>query len=86
MIKRKKPKQKKDKLNPNDYEGYQYGPLILERYGKYVKISSDWQPQEHKEYLENIKSNQPKFKSDIDNKIQDYQKPQSFGITGSISS
>ena len=71
MIKRRKPKQKKDKFNADDYEGYRYGPLILERYGKYVKISSDWKPEEHKKYIENIKSNQPDFKSDIDNKIQE---------------
>jgi SEC-C motif len=72
MIKKvSKPKEKKTKFNPSDYEGYQYGPLILERYGKYVQLSSNWDPQEHKEYLGKITANQSNYKFEIDTKIKE---------------
>jgi hypothetical protein len=71
VTKKGKSKKIKIKFNPNDYEGYQYGPLTLERYGKYVLLKSNWKPQEHKEYIEKITANQDNYKSEINSKIQD---------------
>jgi hypothetical protein len=62
---RKKPKR------PGDYEGYQYGPLRLERHGRYVAMSTHWKPGEYEKHINLIKSKRPGLRTEINAKIQE---------------
>ncbi|MEW6672144.1 MAG: SEC-C metal-binding domain-containing protein [Thermodesulfobacteriota bacterium] len=66
---RAKRKDKKLKLKPKDYEGYRYGPLKLERFGRYVRIRSDWKSGEFKKHIDYVRKKRPEHKKEIDNKI-----------------
>ena len=46
---------KKKKKKTKDYEGYQYGPFLIERYGRYNIMSSDWKSVEYENYIEKCK-------------------------------
>ncbi len=74
MKKKRKWKKKKIKLSKKDYEGFTYGPFKVERFGRYLKYSTDWKPGEHKKYIEHVKSKRPELKKDIDAKIQELLK------------
>ncbi len=60
---------KNKKINPENYEGYSYGPLKLERIGRVVRMSSHWEQKEFEEYKEKVKKERPNFKKAIDEKI-----------------
>ena len=64
-------KKKKIKINPNNYEGYTYGPVKVEREGRVVKVSSYWEPGQFEKFKEKIKNERPKFKKAIDRKIDE---------------
>jgi hypothetical protein len=64
-------KKKKIKINPNNYEGYTYGPVKVERVGRVVKVSSHWEPGQFEKFKERIKNERPKFKKAIDRKIDE---------------
>jgi len=64
-------KKNKIKINPNNYEGYTYGPVKVERLGRVVKVSSHWEPGQFKKFKERIKNECPKFKKAIDIKIDE---------------
>ncbi|NQT25917.1 SEC-C domain-containing protein [candidate division KSB1 bacterium] len=70
----KKLKIKKVKFNKDDYEGYQYGPLKIERYGKNIIYSSDWTPDEFEKHIEKTKKERPNLKIQIDQKVQELVK------------
>ena len=61
--------QKKIKIGPEDYEGYRYGPLRLERFGRNILISSDWKPGQFEKHVQRVRSKRPRLKKEIDQKI-----------------
>jgi len=65
----RKVNDKKVKKRVSDYEGFRFGPLIIERFGRYIKYSSKWKPGEHKEHMKYIRKNRPEFRKEIDRKI-----------------
>ncbi len=62
-------KKKKIKIHPNNYEGYTYGPVRVERAGRVIKVSSYWEPGQFEKFKERVKNERPKFKREIDKKI-----------------
>ncbi len=63
-------KEKKEvKMDLKDYEGYRYGPLKLERFGRIVSVSSDWKPGQHEEFMQRLRDKRPQLKKEIDQKI-----------------
>ncbi len=62
-------KKKKNKIHPKDYEGYIYGPLKLERIGRFVRMSSHWEPGQFEKFKKRVRNKRPKFKEAIDKKI-----------------
>jgi len=62
-------KKKKVKMDLKDYEGYRYGPLKLERFGRIVSISSDWKPGQHEKFIQRLRGKRPQLKKEIDQKI-----------------
>jgi hypothetical protein len=88
--KSRKKKTKKPKKVQKDYEGYQYGPIRLERFGRYTVMSSHWKPGEHQKFIEHVKSKRPELKNDIDKKIQELvsiiEKNDPFELLTTISS
>src|SRR5665648_1013081 len=64
-------KKKNIKINPNNYEGYTYGPVKVERVGRVVKVSSNWELGQFKKFKERVKNERPKFKKVIDRKIDE---------------
>lgn len=62
-------KKKKIKMDLKDYEGYRYGPLKLERFGRIVSISSDWKPGQHEKFIQRLRDKRPQLKKEIDQKI-----------------
>lgn len=62
-------KKKKVKMDLKDYEGYRYGPLKLERFGRIVSISSDWKPGQHEKFMQRLRGKRPQLKKEIDQKI-----------------
>jgi hypothetical protein len=75
MAKKKKMKRQKKpkmvKVDPKEYEVEQYGPLKLERFGRYVRLSSHWEPEEFKQHLETVKANREPFRQEINEKIRE---------------
>lgn len=69
IIKRIMSKKKKSKINPSDYEGFSYGPLKVERIGRFVRMSSHWEPGQFEKFKERVRSRRTKFKEAIDKKI-----------------
>lgn len=64
------PKEKRMAKKPKDYERIQYGPLLLERYGRVMVMSSHWKPGEFEKHMERVRSKRPKLKSEINSQIQ----------------
>ncbi|HUS49254.1 MAG TPA: hypothetical protein VMZ91_03770, partial [Candidatus Paceibacterota bacterium] len=64
-------KKKNTKINPNNYEGYIHGPVKVERIGRVVKVSSNWEPGQLEMSKERIKNERPEFKKSIDIKIDE---------------
>jgi len=64
-------KKKRIKINKDIYEGYTYGPVKVERIGRVVKVSSNWEPGQREKFKERIKNGRPKFKKSIDIKIEE---------------
>jgi hypothetical protein len=68
----KKPKKRKMvKVDPKNYEVAQYGPLKMERMGRYVSLSSEWEPREFEKHIENIKANREPFRQEINEAIRE---------------
>lgn len=61
---------KKIRIDPKHYECYRYGPLKLERIGRTVLISSDWEPKEFEKWKREIKSRRSDLKKEVDRKIE----------------
>lgn len=64
-------KKNKIKINPNNYEGYTYGPIKVERVGRVVKVSSNWEQGQFNKVKERVKNERTKFKKTIDRKIEE---------------
>ena len=56
-------------MDIKDYEGYRYGPLKLERFGRIVSASSDWKPGQHEKFMRRLRGKRPQLKREIDQKI-----------------
>src|SRR2546427_3831307 len=54
---------KRKRVSPD--EVYQYGPLRLERMGRYVGLSSDWAPVEFEKHIARVKANKEPFRNEI---------------------
>lgn len=66
-----KKSKKKRKNEPIEYEGYQYGPFKIERFGRLSLVSTDWNLSDHKKFIEDVKLNRPKHKESINDKIKE---------------
>lgn len=66
--------KKKKAKKPKDYERFQYGPLLIERSGRYVVMSSHWKPGAFEKHLEYVRSQRPELKKEIDAQIQELLK------------
>jgi len=68
-----KKKQKKPKAQAvsEDYEVAQYGPLRLERSGRFIRMSSHWEPGEFEKHIEFLKANREPFRDEINSKIKE---------------
>jgi len=62
-------KKKRIKIDKDNYERYNYGPLTVERIGRVIKVSSNWEPGQFEKFKGRIKNERPKFKREIDKKI-----------------
>lgn len=62
-------KKRKIKINPKNYEGYRYGPIRLERFGRNILISSDCKPEQFERHIQRARSKRPQLKKEIDQKI-----------------
>jgi len=65
------PKKHKMAKRPKDYERFQYGPLLIERYGRYMVMSSHWKPGEFEKHMEHVRSKRPELKNDINSQVQE---------------
>jgi len=68
MSRQKKYKKRKSKAAstpPKDYSVERYGPLILERSGRFLGLRSDWDPHEHEEYIARVREHREPFRQDI---------------------
>ncbi len=54
----------------SEHEVFQLGPITIERHGRVVTMISNWDTEEHRRYIQQMKQARPQFKQDIDNKIQ----------------
>ena len=52
-----------------DYEGVRYGPITMERYGRFMRMSSDWSKIERERFLQNLKDQRPILKEKINQEI-----------------
>jgi len=69
--KNKKQKKPKVKAVSDDYEVAQYGPLRLERSGRFVRMSSHWEPGEFEKHIELLKANRQPLREEINSKIKE---------------
>lgn len=67
-------RKKKIPKKQKDYERFQYGPLLLERYGRYMVMSSHWGPGEFEKNMEYVRSKRPELKNEIDAQIKELLK------------
>lgn len=71
-MKRKEFKKREDPtIDPKEFESYNYGPLKLERIGRFVRMSSNWDQDKYENYIQNIKTKRPEIKEEINEKIKD---------------
>ena len=63
--KRRRQKGKASKTAPADYSIDRYGPLILERRGRFLSLRSEWDPKEFEEYIARVKANREPFREEI---------------------
>lgn len=54
----------------SEREVLQLGPITIERIGRLIYMRSNWDPEEHRRYMQQVKQARPRFKRDIDDKIQ----------------
>ena len=67
----KKQKKPKVKAVSEDYEVAQFGPLRLERSGRFVRLSSHWEPGEFEKHIELLRANREPFRDEINSKIKE---------------
>lgn len=67
----KKPRAKGPKNPSEDYSVERYGPLILERSGRFLTVRSEWDPNEHAEYISRVRENREPFREDINSSIHE---------------
>jgi hypothetical protein len=67
---RNKSRRKKARVASAD-EIYQFGPLRLERSGRFVALSSHWPPGEFEKYIARVKAHQEPFRKEITDEIQE---------------
>ncbi|MCJ7458897.1 MAG: hypothetical protein MUP17_07890 [candidate division Zixibacteria bacterium] len=65
------PIDKKKNPEQNDIEILNFGPLRIERRGRFIRMSSHWDEKDHQEFLKKIAKEQPTLKSRIDREIQE---------------
>ena len=58
------------KEKKTEYEGFNYGPIKVERIGRTIQMSSDWDPEEFKKHKTRIKNRRPHLKNEINHKIR----------------
>ena len=54
-----------------NYERLNFEPIQIERIGRIIKIKSNWEENQHKKFMDDIKNKRPKFKKEIDEKIEE---------------
>ena len=63
-------KKGKDRIDDHqDYEGVRYGPITMERHGRFMRMSSEWNKIERERFLQNMKDQRPILKEKINQKI-----------------
>lgn len=68
---RAKTRSKGSKTSPKDYSVERYGPLVLERSGRFLSLHSEWDPKDHEEYISRVRENREPFREDINSKIRE---------------
>lgn len=61
----------KARIKQKDYEGFQYGPLRVERLGRFIHLSSQWETGDYIKFINSVKSKRPGIESEINSKIQE---------------
>ena len=65
-------KKGKDRTDDHqDYEGVRYGPITMERHGRFMRMSSEWSEIEREEFLQNMKAQRPILKEKINQDISE---------------
>src|SRR6185312_10550728 len=67
---RNKSRRRKVRVASAD-EVYEFGPLRLERSGRFVALSSHWPPGEFEKYIARVKAHQEPFRKEISDEIQE---------------
>ena len=57
--------------NEKEHDEYQLGPIDVKRTGRSLRVSSRWDPPEHKEFLERIRIERPNIKKKVDDCIHE---------------
>lgn len=47
-----------------------FGPLVLERSGRFLSLRSEWDPKDHEEYISKVRENREPFREDINSKVR----------------
>jgi hypothetical protein len=68
--KRQTKTRSKGSKTPKDYSVERYGPLVLERSGRFLSLRSEWDPKDHEEYISKVRENREPFREDINSKIR----------------
>lgn len=58
-------------VEPKNYKVAQYGPLKLEQVGRFISLTSEWEPGEFEKHIENIKANREPFRQEINEAIRE---------------
>ena len=69
--KRKKIRNKLRLAAQKNYEGFSYGPITVERQGREIYLSSDWDERDFNKHMKIIKNERPRIKKLINNKIEE---------------
>src|SRR5260370_38986507 len=72
MTKKRKHQLRKSRVRAKPPDAvYQFGPIRLERSGRFVALRSHWPPGEFEKYIERVKAHQEPFRQEITDEIQE---------------
>ena len=72
-IRREKKSTRKEVSKIDDTEIFEYGPFSIRREGKYVSITSQWDPGQHEKFIEHLRQRKPDLKKAVDATINKFE-------------